>query len=133
MTKTQIFRNTRLVPDALVEVDQYLTRRFVVPGVKTLQLCLPDEVLWTFDEFEQFMAEYPQSIKASYLCSNNKHDVLIQNIVDENGRSTYVEVRTMDRVIIDKVFGIVERYRAQSATVPPKARKRKKQQRELVN
>jgi predicted nucleotide-binding protein len=120
MEKTQKYRRVRFVPDAIQELENYIigTNLAKPSGTKTFKVELQGEESWDFDTFDEFLAEYPKAIEATYLRFGvSNFQVQISLIAVYDGPITTVRITAENREIIQKIFNIVEKYRERS-TIP---------------
>ena len=114
MKKLKGYKRIRLVPDAIREINQHIEGIFEASKSKNtyhnFTIAVGDEQ-WSYDNFDEFIAEYPNATTAHY----NRWDSHVDIQVTLYKTSTDVAVRAEAREAIQKVFNIVEQYRDSSA------------------
>lgn len=121
MEKTQTFENMHLVPEGLLELNEYLTRPggiFDEPHVAEFELTAPGNAQWEFTAFIDFLAEYEPLLDAHYERRRPGFQVIMINIADSNAISSRITVMAQDSRTIDDIFNIIEKYRAVSLFFP---------------
>ena len=122
MEKTQTFENMHLVPEGLLELNEYLTRPggiFDEPHAAVFELIAPGHAQWQFSAFNDFLAEYEPLIFALYERRRPGFRVTIVNFDDLNNVHSQVTVMAEDSRTIDDIFNIIEKYRVVSLFFPP--------------
>jgi hypothetical protein len=112
MTKTQIFKNMHLHPTAMRELDKYLTATMFYPPHSTnFEVTKPDRVHWRLDTFDEFLAEYPESLEALYQRAVGPYEVHILNSHNNREFFSEISVQARYRHTIDTIFEFIEAYR----------------------
>lgn len=117
MERTQIFLDMQLVPEGLKELDVCLTGPdgfFHSLHSKNFAIMQADNVSWSFVTFDEFISEYPQMVQARYQREYKGYAVSIFCQTDGPRVQTTVSVYAPSKILIHEVFGIIEKYRAQS-------------------
>lgn len=127
MTKTQIFKNMHLHYVAIKELDNYLTSTIFLnnPHSTNFEITKPGSVHWCLDTFDQFIAEYAESVEALYQRAAGAYEVHIFNSFNRREFFSEITVRAPFRQTIDTVFDFIAAYRKASTKLlesPPTAK-----------
>src|SRR5215471_10071864 len=118
MTKSQIFKNMRLHPVAMAELDKYLIITiFTSPHSTNFELVTPSSIHWRFDTIDQFLAEYPRSLEALYQRASGPYEIEIVNSYEGLEVFSQVTVRAPTRDTIKRIFELIEACRKVSTIV----------------
>lgn len=113
MKKEKTFKNMRLVPEGLKELDQLVTRMggvVDVPHPNNLELFFPDKSLWEFEELKDFMEGYPESVAALYRRCCEGVTVKMLNFVEHEDAYARFVVEAAERKTIQTIFELIEKY-----------------------
>jgi len=114
MKKRKEYNGVRLVADAIRELNKHVDSIKTKDTLDTFTVDLQDSTTWNFDNFEEFIAEYPDAIGANYQRWTPDFDILVFLF----RRSSVVSVRAGTREAIQKVFNLVETFRDRSMLPP---------------
>lgn len=120
MQKTQKFEQMHLVRDGMRELDAFLTSEEIcdVPARGHFSLDSEDGGKWQFATVQEFLLEYEPFLPTVYERYGPHVRVTIVNSVNDGFLVTTVTVAAPDKVTIQKIFDIVEKYRAASTFGP---------------
>src|SRR5215510_4821881 len=117
MQKKQTYKNMQLISSGIKELDDYLTGPegpFSIPHASIFAATLPGGAGWHYDTFGQFLENYKQADYAAYERFGNDYEVEIINYGVPSGFYCNVRVRAPEKETIEKIFRIIEKYKAVS-------------------
>ena len=113
MKKEKTFKNMRLIPEGLKELDQLVTRMggvVEVPHPNNLELFFADASLWEFEELKDFLEGYPESLAALYRRCCEGVTVKMLNFFEDGDAYARFVVEAAERKTIQTIFELIEKY-----------------------